>query len=215
MKYFLNICLLICLLTLFFACASAPKPETTTTVTATDTQPSAEYEQAKAHRQTIQKYELFKYAADSYQTAEQSFKTGETAYEKSDFDTARTALNEANAQYLVIITNAFPQYLDTKEKEVTALRTSAEEIKAQVALKDEYKKAIAVWEESQKEKKAGNYEKSAEFLSIAYSDFDAVYKKTKEKKARAEKALNEFNTNIDQVKDLQKQQAPADETEKS
>jgi hypothetical protein len=196
---------------MLISCASAPKTANTTTTT--ENQPVTEYEQAKAHRRTVQTYELQQYAAETYATAEEAFKTGEAAYENKEFGKARTALNEADAQYLVIITNAFPQYFDAKEKEVAALRSSAEEIKAQVAARDEYQKAVTTWENALKEKQAGNYEQGAALLNDARTEFEAVYTKTKEKKARAEQSLEELRTNIEQVQAYQKQQGSAEQSE--
>jgi hypothetical protein len=181
--------LLMLLLLILAACASTPETDTTTPL------PEGEYTQAKDLKSRVDKYELGGFAPQEYQQAEQKLKEGETSYSK-DNTSAKAALEASITAYNAVVSKGFPLLIDKKEKKVGDLRRQSEEIKAQVALKDDYQAAVAKYDQAVAAEKAGNYEQAVSLFGEAEKMFQEVYTKTKAKKDRAENAMDSSSRNI-------------------
>ena len=166
--------------------------------------PESEYQQAKELREKILRYNLSSYAQDEYNSAEQSFENGESAYGK-DNSKSKASFEQAIKGYRAVIQKGFTAFLDARVKDVEKRKKSAEEIKAPVATKDDYTKARSVYEQALSVRKAGNNEKAVELLDKAEGMFVDVYDMTLEKKIRAERSIEESRTEIQTLEEAVEQ----------
>jgi hypothetical protein len=77
------------------------------------------------------------------------------------------------------------------QKETETAKKDADNIKANIAMKKEYDKALALYEKAMKESNAGDFDKAAKNFEEAKRIFLDVYKQTEVKMARAEKSIEE------------------------
>ena len=191
---------------LSFSCNSDPEvvdePEDTTETVQAE-RPETEYNQAKGLRDLIARYKLGNYAETDFQDAETSYLDGESNYEQ-DNDASKSAFYKAIAKYNVVIEMGFPLLIDEKREEVDPVKLESEDLKAQVAVPDNYQNALNVYNEALQEKEAGNYEKSVELMEEAKTLFDAVHTEVVQKRDRAQTQLDTFNNSI---KNLEQQVA--------
>ena len=81
-------------------------------------------------------------------------------------------------------------------------KVEAEAIKAEVAVKDDYDAALAVWNEAMVYYAAGDYENALPLLERAKGMFKAVYETAAAKRAAAEAAINAAAASTDQAGEL-------------
>ena len=177
--------LLLIITTLILSCATTPDEEETVYVL-----PETERNQAIGLRQQIEEYDLGSLVQTEYQSAEAKYLDGDKAY-NTDNKTSKEAFDEAVAYYQTVIEKGFPILTDNTKKETDASLALADELKAGVAVKDDYDKAKEVCGNAVAEQEAGNYEKAIELFEEANSLFQQVYEKAKEKKEKAELAIQE------------------------
>jgi hypothetical protein len=180
------------------SCATAPKKGPAPEEKAVSKAPESEYKEAKELRAKISQFDLARYAQEDFDRAEKSFKEGESAYNK-DNDKSRAAFTSAVTGYKAVIEKGFPAYLDDKIDVVEKIKREAEDLKAPVAVKNEYKSANAVYDDALKSKDKGDYEKASGLLDTAKDRFQSVYDMTLAKKEKAEQNLSEANTMIEEL----------------
>jgi tetratricopeptide (TPR) repeat protein len=115
---------------------------------------------------------------------------GDKAY-NTDNKTSKEAFDQAIANYQAVIAKGFPILTDNTKKETDASLALADGLKAGVAVRDDYAKAKAVYDNAVAEQEAGNYEKAIELFQEADDLFQQVYEKAKAKKAKAEGVIQE------------------------
>ncbi len=152
--------------------------------------PETERNQAIGLQQQIEEYDLGSLVQTEYQAAEARYLDGDKAY-NTDNKTSKEAFDEAIAYYQTVIEKGFPILTDNTKKETDASLTLADELKAGVAVKDDYDKAKEVYNNAVTEQEAGNYEKAIELFEEADGLFQQVYEIAKEKKEKAELAIQE------------------------
>jgi len=86
--------------------------------------------------------------------------------------------------------------LDELQRDAEALMNKAREIKGDVAMKEEFAKALAVYESASSSKQEGSKRKAADLFREAKDLFQAVCTQTEEKRARAERAIEESNREL-------------------
>ena len=91
------------------------------------------------------------------------------------------------------------------QEDTEKMKKRADDIKAGVAMKNEYEKALAVYERALKEKEQGNLKKAVELFEKAKLQFENIYKKTEVKMARAEKSIEESKSDMQLVEDKVKE----------
>ena len=160
--------------------------------------PEAEYVRAKELKGKVEKYQLGALVPEAFQSAEKSFQEGEAAY-KQDNEKAKSSLDQAIAAYRQVIEKGFPLLADRKKAETEAVKDQADSIKANVAVKEDYDKAKALYDQALQERKAGAFEKALELLAQAKDLFADAYAKAKAKKDRAEESLRASQEGLKQV----------------
>jgi len=176
----------------FSACGIAPPTENLNMAKAA----IAKAEEAKADR----------FAADEYKAANDDLTAGQSKMvpkknkknkdAKKDFEDSQ---KQAEAAYV----KAAPAYAGFNIDEAAKVRKSADEIKAAVAVKEQYEKAQALLAEAETARAAGNFEEAWTKAGQAKTLFDDVYKVTVEKKTAAEDAMKNADGAIKKAEEKQ------------
>jgi tetratricopeptide (TPR) repeat protein len=171
---------------LFAACASLPEKE---------------YQQAQSSREIIAKHGLNTYYPDDYTQAEQNYSEGEKNYNK-DNGKAKKEFDSANALYQKIIANAFPLQVDERKKSTDSSREKAVEIKADVAVKDDFAKADEAYQKALALSQEGKYEEALVQLDEAIVLFDAAYGNAKGKHDKAQDSITSAQDRINRLDEI-------------
>jgi hypothetical protein len=177
MKKYLPIVLAMTAFLLAVSCASTP-PEPPAPL------PEAELAQAKQLKEKVDLYKLGPLAQAEYTAAETDLKAGEAAF-GTDNATAKTSLDKAIDGYQSVLDKGGPLYLGTIHDRTAAAKKSADDLKASVAVKDDYAKAQAVYDRALAAKAAGDLATATKDFEDARVLFEAVAKVAKEKRDKA------------------------------
>lgn len=184
-------------LAMFVSCASAPpeqpqpettQPETTQPQAAAIPAPDAERTQANNLRQTIDQYSLSDYDAADYASGVQSLDDGEKAY-GGDNASAKQSFEAAISSFDAVLAAGWPQRISSVQSQTESSKKTADDLKASVAVADEYSKANAVYQRALQEKAAGDMEKASTDFEQAGPMFDAVAATAKQKRDAALQSL--------------------------
>jgi len=96
--------------------------------------------------------------------------------------------------------------VEKRQSEVESALASAKNIKADVAMNEDFQKALSVYERAVNEKEKGNYKKASDLFDQAKKLFDEVYRKTEEKRTRAAKSIEESNSQIEMLEKKAKEE---------
>jgi hypothetical protein len=197
-----NLLWAVALALLILGCASEPEPIPA---------PESEREQATELRETIQKFELQSLAQSDYDAAEVEYKKAEDLY-GTDNGPAKTAYDAAISGYESVIRAAFPTLARRYGEETEAVRADSQELKAEVALPEDYAEAEAAYQKALASEKAGNFEAAVDEFQEANELYKKVYAATAEKKARADAAMSAA---ADGISAAEKRAAELEEAEKT
>jgi len=204
-------------LALVVSCATTPaqkpveKPVEQPKPTAAGALPEAELARAKALKQQADAYSLGDYAPEEYAAAEKDLAAGQEAYGK-DNTASKASLDKSIAGYTAVNARGGALYLGTLQEKMNAARTAADDLKAGVAVKDDYDKAAAVADRAVKEKNAGDIASAASDFPQATDMFNAAAASARDKKAAADAAMKAANASEENSK---KNAANADATMQS
>ena len=162
--------------------------------------PEPKYNNASQMRDKIIKYDLKKYAEEDFNAIEKDFAEAKGLLDKKRNMQADKLLDEINNKYQALVEKTFPLCTADKDNEVKVVQNGCLELKADVAVKDKYEEALAVYNEAIKYNEAKEYEKAIELFDKANSLFKEVEKVTVEKK---EKAESSFDTTEEELTKLE------------
>jgi hypothetical protein len=152
--------------------------------------PAAELAKAKELKARADTYGLADYAPEEYAAASKDLSAGEAAYGK-DNAAAKASLDKAITGFNAVISKGGAALVERIRADATAAKKAADDIKAPVAVKDEYAAALEVYNRAEKEKAAGDMEKAGADFAEARDLFDAAYQSAREKREQALKAIQE------------------------
>ncbi|MCX7030284.1 MAG: hypothetical protein NTU62_09210 [Spirochaetes bacterium] len=159
------------------SCASTP-PEKAVPL------PETELAQAKQLKAKADAYNLGPLAQAEYTAAENDLKAGEEAYGK-DNAASKASLDRAITGYRAVIAKAGPLYLGTISDRTAAAKKAADDLKASVAVKDDYAKAQVVYDRALAAKTAGDLEAATKDFEEARKMFEAVKVVAQQKRDKA------------------------------
>jgi len=171
------------------ACASAPPQKPAVEA------PEAELAKAKDLKQKADAYNLGAYAPDEYAAAVKDLQDGEAAYGK-DNAAAKTSLDSAISGFNAVFDKGGPQYFAKLKSASDDSKKKADDLKASVAVKDDYAKAKEVYDRAVKEADAKDYENGSKDFQQSSTMFDAVAVQAQEKKDKASKAMEEVTQDM-------------------
>ncbi len=152
--------------------------------------PEAELAKAKELKQRADKYSLGEYAPVEYAAAVKDLETGEAAYGK-DNTASKQSLDRAIDGFNVVIRKGGGMLVDKIQEQSAASKKAADDIKANVAVKDEYATALEVYDRAIEEKAAGDLEQAGSDFAQAQDMFNAVYAQARDKRERALQVMKE------------------------
>jgi tetratricopeptide (TPR) repeat protein len=161
------------------ACATAPEVEP----------PDAERAEAQELQDTINDYDLARYAEAEKEQGDNAFGTAEAAYEQGDYQIALTGFNEAIDNYRTVIQNGLSTLVAARKSEVEEIRQQALDVKADVAVGDAFEVASATYEEALAAEGAGDLERALDLFEQADGEFQLAYDRALELRKEAEQAL--------------------------
>ena len=179
------------------------------------TPPTEDYEKAGKYREKINKYNLDKYAEEEYKLAEKNYNEAKALVEaKKQNSKAKKMLDVVNQNYSKVLEKGFPPYTEEQNKTALAQIEEANSLKANVAVKDDYDKAITGYEEAKKLQEQKDYEAAIEKYNKAKEEFIEIYRTTKNKMDRTNSSIDstkslksdveedaaDFNERIDEIK---------------
>ena len=146
--------------------------------------PETELAKAKELKAKADLYKLGPLAQAEYTAAESDLKAGEETYGK-DNAASKASLDKAIAGYQSVIAKAGPLYLGTIHDRTAAAKKAADDLKASVAVKDDYAKAQAVYDRALAAKTSGDLEAATKDYEEARKMFEAVKVVAQEKRDKA------------------------------
>lgn len=173
--------------------------------------PEAELAKAIELQQKADQYGLGDYAPDEYAAAVKNLAAGQEAYGE-DNKASKKSLDQAIGGFTTVIDKGGALYLGKLQDQAASSKKAADKLKAEVAVKDDYASAAAVYTRAIKEKGAKDIDSAAADFTQAADLFDAVAEKAKQKKTAADAAMNATDASeanakraaIDAEKTLQK-----------
>ena len=147
------------------------------------------FEAPKELQEKADRHGLGDYAPDEYAAAEKNLAAGQETYGK-DNAASKKSLDQAIAGFTMVIDKGGALYLGKLQDQAAASKKAADELKADVAVKDDYASAAAVYTRAIREKGAKDIDSAAADFTQATELFDTVAEKAKQKKAAAEAAMS-------------------------
>jgi hypothetical protein len=135
--------------------------------------PETELAKAKALKAEADTYNLGPLAQAEYTAAENDLKAGEAAY-GTDNAASKVSLDKAISGYQAVISKGGAVYLGTLNDQASAAKMLADDLKASVAVKDDYAKAQAAYDKALAAKSAGDLEAATKDFEEARKLFEAV-----------------------------------------
>ncbi|MDR2193435.1 MAG: hypothetical protein LBP19_03075, partial [Treponema sp.] len=111
---------------------------------------------------------------DAFTSADESMTAAMTAYTANDLDTAQRAADEAVDTYQQVLTNGWKSYADEQQQLAEAARTDAIAIHADIALKDDFNAAEAVYDQGSAEYGEEKYQSAADSFKNVQPLFAAL-----------------------------------------
>ncbi len=170
--------------------------------------PDAELAQAKDLKQKVDALGLGEYDPQDYDAANKDFQAGQDAYGKDNV-ASKKSLDSAIKGYNAVMDTGGAQYLAKRQSDADASKKAADDLKASVAVKDDYAKADATYQQALKEKDAKDIENAGKDFASAKDQFDAVAATAKQKKEAADQAMQDAQAG------QSASQQKADESEKA
>jgi hypothetical protein len=165
-----------------------PQPQATQPEKPAVPAPDAELAQAKGLQQRVDALGLGTYAPEDYAAANKDLQAGQDAYGK-DNAASKTSLQAAISGYNAVLSKGGPLFLAWSQEQTEASKKAADDLKASVAVKDDYEKADGTYRQALQEKDAGDIENANRDFGLARDDFDDVAKTAQQKKDAALQAL--------------------------
>jgi hypothetical protein len=183
---------------LVVSCASAPpapppeqpkpQPQATQPEKPAVAAPDAELAKAKGLQQRVDALGLGTFAPEDYAAANKDLQAGQDAYGK-DNAASKSSLQAAISEYNAVLSKGGPLFLARSQEQTEASKKAADDLKAFVAVKDDYAKADGTYKQALQEKDAGDIENANRDFGQARDDFDFVAKAAQQKKDAALQAL--------------------------
>jgi colicin import membrane protein len=183
------------------SCASTPqKPAPEQPQPAVEQKPAPqapEAERARAHdlQKSIDEHALAEFAPDAYQAAVKDRAAADAAY-GTDNETARASYDSSIAGFTAVMDAGWPQRLTALKTDADAARAAADEVKAGVAVKDQYGTADAAYQRAERERDAGDREAAYKDFSDARAGFTDAAAAAQVKKAAAMQSIQEARNDL-------------------
>ena len=144
-------------------------------------------------RQLLVSRDLAKWDPSNWSLAESKYASSESLFQR-DAHASGDAVDEAIPRYGVVKDTAYGYFAADRKKASETERDRAAGIKADVAVKDEYEAALALYAKAQSDDGAKNYESSSAEYDRAAAAFAAAYTHAKAEMDTAKNELDSFDS---------------------
>lgn len=158
-------------------------------------------------RTEIATYNLSTYDPDTFAAAEQGMQRALSAYTAKDIPAAQSAATEALSQYQLVAATGWEALALERRQRANAERTKALDIKANIAMKNDYEAANGVYSQGDSALSDRDFKRAVECFTPAETMFTVVYKTTTEKRQTAAKTIQAAEKQIVESGDRTKKQA--------
>ncbi|MDR2793785.1 MAG: hypothetical protein LBB61_09005, partial [Treponema sp.] len=156
---------------------------------------------------TANKFDRFD--PDALASADESMTAATTAYTANDLDTAQSAADEAAAKYRQVLMNGWKNYAGEQQQLAQAALTDAVAMHADIALKDDFDAADAVYNQAATEYDGENYQTAGDSFVSVQSMFTALTAKAGEQQKNAANALQAAQRTVGASRSKSKAAFPA------
>ncbi len=172
---------------LMAACATVPDPFAP---------PDEAYDTARLLRSQIMEFGLAPHAQSVFDEGEAHFDAAEAAYQAEDYETAAEAFDLAIDNFTIVIRDGFRAVATARHEQATAEKVRAESARADVAVPDEYRRALEVYNEGVRTIDAGDHQGAAELFETATELFGEAWRLAVSRRREAEEAVNRAERRI-------------------
>ncbi len=168
--------------------------------------PTKELDEATALRERASRYEPVRtYESESFQLAEENYIKADEIIKtnkKKEWQDAKTSLLTASENYQKVIDNGMPAYAADLKTDIDKTVKEADDIKAQVALEEQYNEAAALYEEASSMVSASDYENGIGKLEDVKAKFEAIYTEVKMKYDESLKSVEAVRRRLKKLEDM-------------
>jgi hypothetical protein len=152
----------------------------------------AAYKKAKALgiRASIEEKDFAQYDAGNFKLADEKLAESDALF-AADPDGALDALDEATLRYNLVVQKGWQTYAVERKTPADDAKRRSEEIKAQVAVKEKYAEALAVYNNASSLMAGGNYQEAGPEFDRSAELFEEAYAEAEVKRDAALAALAE------------------------
>jgi hypothetical protein len=147
-------------------------------------------------RDEIERRGYAEYDTSNWNLAEQKLASASELID-SDAAAARSAADEAVLRYRLVMQNALLYYAGERKNFSDSERERAMDIKADVAAREQFEDAVALYESAQAYEDAEDYESAAELYDQAADGFNAAHDIALTKMQQAQDELNSLDEALD------------------
>ena len=158
--------------------------------------PDEAYDTAKILRAQIVEFGLAQHARAEFDAGENHFVTAEAAYSAEEYATAGEEFELAIDNYTIVIRDGFRAVAVASRERATAEKVRADEVRAHVAVPDEYRQALEVYNEAGRAIEAGDNQGAAELYDNSAVLFTRAWELALERRRQAEEAIERVDRRI-------------------
>lgn len=118
--------------------------------------------------------------------------------------TAKIAKEEKKIEEQKVTEKDSSETAEARHTEAETALSAARDIKADIAMREEFEKALELYERAKSEQEKGNNKKASDLFLKSKKLFEEVYRKTEEKRVRAEKSMDESMAQLQQLEEKAK-----------
>ena len=171
--------------------------------------PTKEFNDATALRERASRYEQVRtYESESFQRAEENYTKADEiikANKKKEWPDAKTSLLTASENYQKVIDNGMPAYASDLKTDIDKTVKEADNLKAQVALKERYQAASELYNDAVSAVSESDYDNGLAKLENAKKEFDSIYEEVKVKHDESLKSVEELRIRLKKLEDMAKE----------
>jgi hypothetical protein len=146
---------------------------------------------AEAHNKQVEadNNNFFNVDPDNYMLAAEAGNNAVELYDKGDLPGAKAAADEALTRFDQVIKNGWVSRIEEKQAAANEAKAAADNVKANVAVKQDYDSALQVYNNAQRSLRSGDYAIAAELFDQSGGLFVKAYDNTVIKRDKAQDSI--------------------------
>ncbi|GHV96624.1 hypothetical protein AGMMS50293_29440 [Spirochaetia bacterium] len=149
--------------------------------------------------------DFISYDPENFDRADEIALTALNAYDTGDYETAQSNAEEALLRYNLVLVTGWAGYVSAQRTSATDERKKALDLKANIAVRDSFRDADALYNQAELALKSELYENSAALYTESEARFMMVSRDAAEKRRIAEETIKEAGEKIDESDETARQ----------